>query len=166
MKGQKPFEDSMGFDGIHIVSHLAVDDDSLHSSDEELLTSPMVVGALQDVLYPLSPHNTHFLHGAESSGKESDGTTDSDPDDPASAAEANGEIIFAEALGKWGVMLPSQLHLESVDPLATLYWGVRDQLLLSLRPSEYHGSEVAWSATREQYGLLSALPFFSFATGS
>ncbi|XP_039191287.1 EVI5-like protein isoform X3 [Crotalus tigris] len=100
MKGQKPFEDSMGFDGIHIVSHLAVDDDSLHSSDEELLTSPMVVGALQDVLYPLSPHNTHFLHGTESSGKESDGTTDSDPDDPASAAEANGEIIFAEALGK------------------------------------------------------------------
>ncbi|XP_034262948.1 EVI5-like protein isoform X2 [Pantherophis guttatus] len=101
MKGQKPFEDSMGFDGIHIVSHLAVDDDSLHSSDEELLTSPMVVGALQDVLYPLSPHNTHFLHGAESSGKESDGTTDSDPDDPTSAnGEANGEIIFAEALGK------------------------------------------------------------------
>ncbi|KAM3844191.1 EVI5-like protein isoform 1-T1 [Vipera latastei] len=100
MKGQKPFEDSMGFDGIHIVSHLAVDDDSLHSSDEELLTSPEVVGALQDVLYPLSPHNAHFLHGAESSGKESDGTTDSDPDDPASATEANGEIIFAEALGK------------------------------------------------------------------
>ncbi|ETE73568.1 EVI5-like protein, partial [Ophiophagus hannah] len=100
MKGQKPFEDSMGFDGIHIVSHLAVDDDSLHSSDEELLTSPMVVGALQDVLYPLSPHNTHFLHGAESSGKESDGTTDSDPDEPTSATEANGEIIFAEALGK------------------------------------------------------------------
>ncbi|XP_032066399.1 EVI5-like protein isoform X2 [Thamnophis elegans] len=99
-KGQKPFEDSMGFDGIHIVSHLAVDDDSLHSSDEELLTSPMVVGALQDVLYPLSPHNAHFLHGAESSGKESDGTTDSDPDDPTSATEANGEIIFAEALGK------------------------------------------------------------------
>ncbi|XP_061472645.1 EVI5-like protein isoform X3 [Rhineura floridana] len=100
MKGQKPFEDSMGFDGIHIVSHLAVDDDSLHSSDEELLTSPMVVGALQDVLYPLSPHNTHFLRGAESSGKESDGTTDSDPDDPASTTEPNGEIIFAEALGK------------------------------------------------------------------
>ncbi|KAM6470636.1 EVI5-like protein isoform 2-T4 [Liasis olivaceus] len=100
IKGQKPFEDSMGFDGIHIVSHLAVDDDSLHSSDEELLTNPMVVGALQDVLYPLSPHNTHFLHGAESSGKESDGTTDSDPDEPASATEANGEIIFAEALGK------------------------------------------------------------------
>ncbi|XP_042310104.1 EVI5-like protein isoform X2 [Sceloporus undulatus] len=100
MKGQKPFEDSMGFDGIHIVSHLAVDDDSLHSSDEELLTSPMVVGALQDVLYPLSPHNAHFLRGAESSGKDSDGTTDSDPDDPASATEPNGEIIFAEALGK------------------------------------------------------------------
>uniref|UniRef100_A0ABM5FLZ5 EVI5-like protein isoform X3 n=1 Tax=Pogona vitticeps TaxID=103695 RepID=A0ABM5FLZ5_9SAUR len=100
MKGQKPFEDSMGFDGIHIVSHLTVDDDSLHSSDEELLTSPMVVGALQDVLYPLSPHNAHFLRGAESSGKESDGTTDSDPDDPASAAEPNGEIIFEEALGK------------------------------------------------------------------
>lgn len=100
MKGPKPFEDSMGFDGIHIVSHLAVDDDSLHSSDEELLTSPMVVGALQDVLYPLSPHNARFLRGAESSGKESDGTTDSDPDDPASAPEPNGEIIFAQALSK------------------------------------------------------------------
>ncbi|XP_015275314.1 PREDICTED: EVI5-like protein isoform X2 [Gekko japonicus] len=100
MKGPKPFEDSMGFDGIHIVSHLAVDDDSLHSSDEELLTSPMVVGALQDVLYPLSPHNAHFLRGAESSGKESDGTTDSDPDDPAPATEPNGEIIFAKALSK------------------------------------------------------------------
>ncbi|KAJ7316208.1 hypothetical protein JRQ81_002370 [Phrynocephalus forsythii] len=100
MKGQKPFEDSMGFDGIHIVSHLAGDDDSLHSSDEELLTSPMVVGALQDVLYPLSPHHAHFLRGAESSGKESDGTTDSDPDDPASAPEPNGEIIFGETLGK------------------------------------------------------------------
>lgn len=90
----------MGFDGIHIVSHLAVDDDSLHSSDEELLTSPMVVGALQDVLYPLSPHNARFLRGAESSGKESDGTTDSDPDDPASATEPNGELIFAKALSK------------------------------------------------------------------
>ncbi|XP_060096680.1 EVI5-like protein isoform X2 [Heteronotia binoei] len=100
MKGAKPFEDSMGFDGIHIVSHLAVDDDSLHSSDEELLTSPMVVGALQDVLYPLSPHNARFLRGAESSGKESDGTTDSDPDDPVSATEPNGEIIFAKALSK------------------------------------------------------------------
>ncbi|XP_054832044.1 EVI5-like protein isoform X3 [Eublepharis macularius] len=100
MKGPKPFEDSMGFDGIHIVSHLGVDDDSLHSSDEELLTSPMVVGALQDVLYPLSPHNTRFLRGAESSGKESDGTTDSDPEDPASATEPNGEIIFTEALSK------------------------------------------------------------------
>ncbi|XP_077183413.1 EVI5-like protein isoform X2 [Paroedura picta] len=100
MKGPKPFEDSVGFDGIHIVSHLAVDDDSLHSSDEELLTSPMVVGALQDVLYPLSPHNTRFLRGAESSGKESDGTTDSDPDDPASATEPNGEIIFAKALSQ------------------------------------------------------------------
>ncbi|KAL8211743.1 UNVERIFIED_CONTAM: EVI5-like protein, partial [Gekko kuhli] len=100
MKGPKPFEDSMGFDGIHIVSHLAVDDDSLHSSDEELLTSPMVVGALQDVLYPLSPHNARFLRGAESSGKESDGTTDSDPDDPTPATEPNGEIIFAKALSE------------------------------------------------------------------
>uniref|UniRef100_A0A8D0GN17 Ecotropic viral integration site 5 like n=1 Tax=Sphenodon punctatus TaxID=8508 RepID=A0A8D0GN17_SPHPU len=100
MKGQKPFDDSMGFDGIHIVSHLAVDDDSLHSSDEELLTSPMGVAALQDVLYPLSPRNTHFLRGAESSGKESDGTTDSEPDDPASATEPDREIMFAEALGK------------------------------------------------------------------
>ncbi|XP_039370134.1 EVI5-like protein isoform X5 [Mauremys reevesii] len=104
MKGQKPFEDSMGFDGIHIVSHLAVDEDSLHSSDEELLTNPMVVGALQDVLYPLSPCNARFLRGMESSGKESDGSTDSEPEDPTSTAEADGEmepqIIFGEALSK------------------------------------------------------------------
>uniref|UniRef100_A0A8C3SXZ4 Ecotropic viral integration site 5 like n=1 Tax=Chelydra serpentina TaxID=8475 RepID=A0A8C3SXZ4_CHESE len=104
MKGQKPFEDSMGFDGIHIVSHLAVDEDSLHSSDEELLTNPMVVGALQDVLYPLSPCNARFLRGMESSGKESDGSTDSEPEDPTSTAEADGEmepqIIFGETLSK------------------------------------------------------------------
>ncbi|XP_073175175.1 EVI5-like protein isoform X7 [Lepidochelys kempii] len=104
MKGQKPFEDSMGFDGIHIVSHLAVDEDSLHSSDEELLTNPMVVGALQDVLYPLSPCNARFLRGTESSGKESDGSTDSEPEDPTSTAEADGEmepqIIFGETLSK------------------------------------------------------------------
>ncbi|KAM9115117.1 EVI5-like protein isoform 3-T5 [Pangshura tecta] len=104
MKGQKPFEDSMGFDGIHIVSHLAVDEDSLHSSDEELLTNPMVVGALQDVLYPLSPCNARFLRGMESSGKESDGSTDSEPEDPTSTTEADGEmepqIIFGEALSK------------------------------------------------------------------
>ncbi|XP_042714874.1 EVI5-like protein isoform X3 [Chrysemys picta bellii] len=104
MKGQKPFEDSMGFDGIHIVSHLAVDEDSLHSSDEELLTNPMVVGALQDVLYPLSPCNARFLRGMESSGKESDGSTDSEPEDPTSTTEADGEmepqIIFGETLSK------------------------------------------------------------------
>ncbi|XP_043362700.1 EVI5-like protein isoform X2 [Dermochelys coriacea] len=104
MKGQKPFEDSMGFDGIHIVSHLAVDEDSLHSSDEELLTNPMVVGALQDVLYPLSPCNVRFLRGTESSGKESDGSTDSEPEDPTSTTEADGEmepqIIFGETLSK------------------------------------------------------------------
>uniref|UniRef100_A0A8C8RM09 Ecotropic viral integration site 5 like n=1 Tax=Pelusios castaneus TaxID=367368 RepID=A0A8C8RM09_9SAUR len=104
MKGQKPFEDSMGFDGIHIVSHLAVDEDSLHSSDEELLTNPMVVGALQDVLYPLSPCNAHFLRGTESSGKESDGSTDSEPEDPPSAPEADSElepqIMFGETLSK------------------------------------------------------------------
>ncbi|XP_074835680.1 EVI5-like protein isoform X5 [Carettochelys insculpta] len=104
MKGQKPFEDSMGFDGIHIVSHLAVDEDSLHSSDEELLTNPMVVGALQDVLYPLSPCNARFLRGTESSGKESDGSTDSEPEDPACTVEADSElepqIIFGETLSK------------------------------------------------------------------
>ncbi|XP_030401206.1 EVI5-like protein isoform X4 [Gopherus flavomarginatus] len=104
MKGQKPFEDSMGFDGIHIVSHLAVDEDSLHSSDEELLTNPMVVGALQDVLYPLSPCSARFLRGMKSSGKESDGSTDSEPEDPTSTAEADSEmepqIIFGETLSK------------------------------------------------------------------
>uniref|UniRef100_A0A8C0HBH4 Ecotropic viral integration site 5 like n=1 Tax=Chelonoidis abingdonii TaxID=106734 RepID=A0A8C0HBH4_CHEAB len=104
MKGQKPFEDSMGFDGIHIVSHLAVDEDSLHSSDEELLTNPMVVGALQDVLYPLSPCSAHFLRGMKSSGKESDGSTDSEPEDPTSTVEADSEmepqIIFGETLSK------------------------------------------------------------------
>lgn len=98
MKGPKPFEDSMAFDGIHIVSHLAVDDDSLHSSDEELLASPMGVGALQDVLYPLSPRNTRFLRGAGSSGKES--STDSEPEEPATAPGLQPPLLFGEALGK------------------------------------------------------------------
>ncbi|XP_025048548.1 EVI5-like protein isoform X2 [Alligator sinensis] len=98
MKGPKPFEDSMAFDGIHIVSHLAVDDDSLHSSDEELLASPMGVGALQDVLYPLSPRNTRFLRGAGSSGKES--STDSEPEEPTTAPGLQPPLLFGEALGK------------------------------------------------------------------
>ncbi|XP_069087836.1 EVI5-like protein isoform X1 [Pleurodeles waltl] len=77
MKGQKP---TMAFDGIHIVNHMAEDDDedSLHSSDEELLGNPMVVGTLQDALYPLSPGNARFLRGLESSVKDSDGSTDSE----------------------------------------------------------------------------------------
>ncbi|XP_069460102.1 EVI5-like protein isoform X2 [Ambystoma mexicanum] len=97
LKGQKP----MAFDGIHIVNHMTQDDDdSLHSSDEELLGSPMVVGALQDALYPLSPGNARFLRGLESSGKDSDGSTDSeeadDPGFPVVDSETKTDIMCAE----------------------------------------------------------------------
>ncbi|XP_043940475.1 EVI5-like protein isoform X5 [Protopterus annectens] len=89
-KGQKRFENPITFDGIHIVNHLE-DDDSIHSSDEDLLPSPMVVGGLQDSLYSLSTGDAHFLRVIDNSGKDSDGSTDSEQEDRNSAAELDSE---------------------------------------------------------------------------
>ncbi|XP_029440600.1 EVI5-like protein isoform X2 [Rhinatrema bivittatum] len=84
LKGQNPYEGPRGFDNIHIVNHItAEDDDSLHSSDDELLACP-----LQDVLYPLSPRNGSFLRPLERPAKDSEGSSDSDePEDPRVVAE-------------------------------------------------------------------------------
>ncbi|XP_051776638.1 EVI5-like protein isoform X1 [Erpetoichthys calabaricus] len=82
MKGHhQAFKDPMTtFDGIHIVNHEIGDGDSL-SSDEDLLPSRMVVGTLQDALYPLTSGNARFLCGVENPGKDSDGSTDSEQDE-------------------------------------------------------------------------------------
>ncbi|XP_042201672.1 LOW QUALITY PROTEIN: EVI5-like protein [Callorhinchus milii] len=91
-KGQRPFETSMSFDGIHIVNHMVEDDESIHSSDEDLLPSPMVVSGLQETLYPLQHGHANFLQGMEMSGKDSEGNTDSDPEDRNSALELDAEL--------------------------------------------------------------------------
>ncbi|XP_067829303.1 EVI5-like protein isoform X4 [Heptranchias perlo] len=91
-KGPGPFQTPMSFDGIHIVNHMVEDDDSIHSSDEDLLPSPMGGSGLQEGLYPIPHGNSHFLRGLEISGKDSDGSTDSDQEDQNSALELEAEM--------------------------------------------------------------------------
>ncbi|XP_051897927.1 EVI5-like protein isoform X4 [Pristis pectinata] len=91
-KGQGHFQTPMSFDGIHIVNHMVEDDEFIQSSDEDLLPSPMGVSDLQGELYPI-PHGTsHFLRGLEISGKDSDGSTDSDQEDRNSALELEADM--------------------------------------------------------------------------
>ncbi|XP_023599126.1 EVI5-like protein isoform X4 [Myotis myotis] len=78
LKGPPSFEDPLAFDGLHLARHL--DEDSLPSSDEELLG--MGVGAaLQDTLYPLSPQDARFLRSLERPAKDSEGSSDSDAEE-------------------------------------------------------------------------------------
>ncbi|GCB81256.1 hypothetical protein scyTo_0021808, partial [Scyliorhinus torazame] len=91
-KGQGSFQSPMSFDGIHIVNHMVADDESIHSSDEDLLPSPMAVSGLQEALYPIPHPNSHFLMGLESLGKDSDGSTDSEQEDRNSAPELEEEM--------------------------------------------------------------------------
>uniref|UniRef100_UPI00398E9D2E EVI5-like protein isoform X6 n=1 Tax=Pristiophorus japonicus TaxID=55135 RepID=UPI00398E9D2E len=91
-KGPGPFQTPMSFDGIHIVNHMVEDDESIHSSDEDLLPSPMGVSGLPEGLYPIPHGNSHFLRGLEISGKDSDGSTDSDQEDRNSALELEAEM--------------------------------------------------------------------------
>lgn len=86
-KGQGHFQTPLSFDGIHIVNHMVEDDEFIHSSDEDLLPSPMGVSGLQGDLYPIPHGNGHFLRGLEMSGKDSDGSTDSDQENRNSALE-------------------------------------------------------------------------------
>ncbi|XP_060711250.1 EVI5-like protein isoform X2 [Hemiscyllium ocellatum] len=89
-KGQGSFP--MSFDGIHIVNHMVADDESTQSSDEDLLPSPMGISGLQEGLYPIPHGNGHFLRGLEISGKDSDGSTDSDQEERNSALELEAEM--------------------------------------------------------------------------
>ncbi|XP_067876954.1 EVI5-like protein isoform X2 [Heterodontus francisci] len=91
-KGQGSFQTPMSFDGIHIVNHMVADDESIHSSDEDLLPSPIGVSGLQEGLYPIPHGNSHFLRGLEISGKDSDGSTDSEQEDQNSALELEAEM--------------------------------------------------------------------------
>ncbi|OCT90321.1 EVI5-like protein isoform X1 [Xenopus laevis] len=89
LRDHKPYSDPITFDGLHLNSRSGQgDEDSLPSSDEELLSRPL--GALQDALYTHSPHKTCFLRPLRSSastdsdeGAETNGVTPDTPPDPA-----------------------------------------------------------------------------------
>ncbi|XP_036056398.1 ecotropic viral integration site 5 protein homolog isoform X3 [Onychomys torridus] len=51
LKGQRTFSSQPPFDGVHIVSHLIGDDESLHSSDEDFID-----GSLQESGVAFPPH--------------------------------------------------------------------------------------------------------------
>uniref|UniRef100_A0A2K6LQP6 Ecotropic viral integration site 5 like n=1 Tax=Rhinopithecus bieti TaxID=61621 RepID=A0A2K6LQP6_RHIBE len=78
LKGPPPFEDPLAFDGLSLARHL--DEDSLPSSDEELL-GVGVGAALQDALYPLSPRDARFFRRLDRPAKDSEGSSDSDADE-------------------------------------------------------------------------------------
>eukprot|EP00073_Rattus_norvegicus_P039484 XP_008767270.1 PREDICTED: EVI5-like protein isoform X1 [Rattus norvegicus] len=82
LKGPPTFEDPLAFDGLSLTRHL--DEDSLPSSDEELLGVGVGVGvgaALQDPLYPLSPRDARFFRSLDRPAKDSEGSSDSDADE-------------------------------------------------------------------------------------
>ncbi|KAG9488740.1 hypothetical protein GDO78_004981 [Eleutherodactylus coqui] len=86
LRGHKPYSNPISFDGLDLSSRSGhEDEDSLPSSDEELLTRPL--GALQDALYPHSPHKACFLRPLRSSdseeGVETNGATSDTPPEPA-----------------------------------------------------------------------------------
>ncbi|XP_073509978.1 EVI5-like protein isoform X3 [Phyllobates terribilis] len=89
IRGHKPYSDPISFDGLDLSSRSGQEDeDSLPSSDEELLSRPL--GALQDALYPHSPHQACFLRPLRSSassdseeGVETNGATSDTPPEPA-----------------------------------------------------------------------------------
>uniref|UniRef100_A0A2K5JZI8 Rab-GAP TBC domain-containing protein n=1 Tax=Colobus angolensis palliatus TaxID=336983 RepID=A0A2K5JZI8_COLAP len=78
LKGPPPFEDPLAFDGLSLARHL--DEDSLPSSDEELL-GVGVGAALQGALYPLSPRDARFFRRLDRPAKDSEGSSDSDADE-------------------------------------------------------------------------------------
>ncbi|XP_051866804.1 EVI5-like protein isoform X2 [Pristis pectinata] len=78
LKGQRDFSDRHTFDRIHIVNHIA-DDDSFHSSDEDLIPTALRVRGLRGV-----PHHFHHLGRnvqMEANDKDSEDSTDSDNED-------------------------------------------------------------------------------------
>ncbi|XP_077326178.1 EVI5-like protein isoform X2 [Lithobates pipiens] len=88
LRGHKPYSGPIAFDELHLSSSGREDDDSLPSSDEELLSRPL--GTLQDALYSHSPHKSCFLRPMRSSvssdseeGVETNGATSDTPPEPA-----------------------------------------------------------------------------------
>ncbi|XP_038649759.1 ecotropic viral integration site 5 protein homolog isoform X7 [Scyliorhinus canicula] len=78
LKGRRGFSGPHTFDRIHIVNHLA-DDDSFHSSDDDLITDSLRVRDLRGV-----PHHFHHLGRnaqMETNDKDSEDSTDSDNED-------------------------------------------------------------------------------------
>lgn len=89
LKGPPTFEDPLAFDGLSLTRHL--DEDSLPSSDEELLGVGVGVGAaLQDPLYPLSPRDARFFRSLDRPAKDSEGSSDSDADELATPYSNQG----------------------------------------------------------------------------
>lgn len=91
LKGPPTFEDPLAFDGLSLTRHL--DEDSLPSSDEELLgvgVGVSVGAALQDPLYPLSPRDARFFRSLDRPAKDSEGSSDSDADELATPYSNQG----------------------------------------------------------------------------
>ncbi|XP_069795342.1 ecotropic viral integration site 5 protein homolog isoform X5 [Narcine bancroftii] len=78
LKGQRDFSDRRTFDRIHIVNHIA-DDDSFHSSDEDLIPSMLRVRGLRSL-----PHHFHHLVRNVQMEANSEDSTDSDNEDTTS----------------------------------------------------------------------------------
>uniref|UniRef100_A0A4W3HLD2 Ecotropic viral integration site 5 n=1 Tax=Callorhinchus milii TaxID=7868 RepID=A0A4W3HLD2_CALMI len=78
LKGQRNFSGPPTFDGIHIVNHL-VDDDSFHSSDEDLVTDSMRVSNFLEVPHHFQSHSRNVQ--MKTIEKDSEDSSDSDDED-------------------------------------------------------------------------------------
>lgn len=89
LKGQSNFSDRLTFDKIHIVNHIA-DDDSFHSSDDDLIPNTLSVCSLRGV-----PRHFHHLGRnvqMEANDKDSEDSTDSDNEEAATHPHHYGQI--------------------------------------------------------------------------
>ncbi|XP_069795339.1 ecotropic viral integration site 5 protein homolog isoform X2 [Narcine bancroftii] len=86
LKGQRDFSDRRTFDRIHIVNHIA-DDDSFHSSDEDLIPSMLRVRGLRSL-----PHHFHHLVRNVQMEANSEDSTDSDNEDTTSHPPLSSQV--------------------------------------------------------------------------
>ncbi|XP_078264349.1 ecotropic viral integration site 5 protein homolog isoform X3 [Rhinoraja longicauda] len=94
VKGQSNFSDRLTFDRIHIVNHIA-DDDSFHSSDDDLIPNTLRVRGLRGV-----PRHFHHLGRnvqMEANDKDSEDSTDSDNEEAATHPHHYGQISHQNA---------------------------------------------------------------------
>lgn len=97
LKGQSNFSDRLTFDKIHIVNHIA-DDDSFHSSDDDLIPNTLSVCSLRGV-----PRHFHHLGRnvqMEANDKDSEDSTDSDNEEAATHPHHYGQISHQNACPK------------------------------------------------------------------